>query len=154
MWNLIKLAQPHHLIRMIQVIKKSCLLMRTNKFLRTEGRYRKGCRCKWCDWRGKYNEIIKSKSCIRIINLIRARVQVIKGVKSSISISRIGKNNDYCSVRRKNNTIISRLIQYSYSNVAQPKSYKIISQRFQIHTVTWTIMQHFKWKEILKRLTF
>lgn len=129
--------------------------MRTNKYLRIEGRYRKGCRCKWCDWRGKYNEIIKSKNCIRIINLIKARVRVIKGVRSSsISISLIGKNNDYCWVRRKSKTFISSLIQSSYSNVAQLKSFKIISQRFQIHTVIWTIMQHFKCKEILRLLTF
>ena len=155
MWNLIKLAQPRHLIRMIQVIRKSCLLMRTNKYLRIEGRYRKECRCKWCDWRGKCNEITKSKNCIRLINLIRARALVIKGVRSSsISIFRIGKNNDYCWVRRKSKTFISRLIQSSYSNVVQLKSYKIISQRFQIHMAIWTTMQHFKCKEILKLLTF
>ena len=157
MWNLIKLAPPRHLIRMIQVIRKICLLMRTNKYLRIEGRYRKGCRCKWCDWRGKCNEIMKNKNFIRIINLIRARVRVIKGVRSSsISISRIGKNNDYCWVRRKrkSKTFISNLIQSSYNNVVQLKSYKIISQRFQIHMVIWTIMQHFKCKEILKLLTF
>ena len=154
MWNLIKLAQPRHLIRMIQAIKKSCLLMETNKFLRLEGRYRKGCRCKWCGWRGKYNEIIKSKNCIRIINPIRAAVLVIKRVRSSISISQIGKNKNYCWVRRKSKTIILKLIQSSYSNVVRLKSYKIISQRFQIHMVIWTIMQHFKLKEILKLLTY
>ena len=116
MSNLSNRVQHRRVIKILSVIsrisswsrrrsRRSSYWMMMNKFLIRELRFSNECRCKWCDWRGKCNEII-IKHKRQIFRQCNIRIWVVAGIKRvmNFSISQIEGNKSFSQVKRKNKT--------------------------------------------------